>query len=58
MKLEFKVTFESDIHPPETIEGTVEASTLRACTGKAIQWALNCRKATWHWTSVVLVVIK
>lgn len=57
MKVEFAVTFEFEMRPPETIRGVIEASNPATVASRAIRLArrtIHPRK----WTSVVCVLFR
>jgi hypothetical protein len=56
-KWTYAVTFESDIHPPETIRGEVEGS-LRAATSRAVRQAKTQKPTQHHIESVVVLIQK
>lgn len=58
MKVAYSVTFESLVHPPETIKGTVEASTIHTLAARAVKQAKKAKPTKHHWCSMVLVIEK
>lgn len=57
MTLKYSITSEYPVNAPQTVTGTVTASTVRACVGRAVKDALGQPgiKGT-HWSSLVVLV--
>lgn len=56
-KCNFKVSFESDTYPSETISGVVEANSFHLLVKKAAHQASKARQSKFWWTSANVVLL-
>jgi hypothetical protein len=57
MRLDYVVSFEYELDPPNTVKGAVEALEVQTCARRAIEEAKDKHPGT-QWSSVVVVLTR